>query len=87
MSKTIQGTRLNDNCFPKERGEYSKQSDGTWLLCLPTGIHGQINNKTWKIVEHDNNTITVTPSILTTTTGHPELTWHGYLEAGIWREC
>jgi hypothetical protein len=85
-NKITQGTRLNDNVTKLERGEYSKQSNGTWFLCLPTGIHATINNEIWKITEHENNTITVTPSI-NTTSHNPEYNWHGYLENGIFREC
>lgn len=38
---------------------------------------------THSIVEHEDGTITVSPSILVT--GGEE--WHGYLERGIWRSC
>ncbi len=86
MSKTLQGTRLNDNESPSNPGEYSKWSDGSWMLCLPTGIHGRINDKIWKITEHDDNTITVSPSIKTTCGDH-KYDWHGFLEKGVWREC
>lgn len=80
----MQGRRVYDE-FPGNPGEYRKNVDGTWLLCLPTGIHGTINNKIWSIIEHEDGTITVSPSILTTVASNPELTWHGYLEKGIWR--
>lgn len=86
MSKILQGTRLNDNIIPLSKGEYSKQNNGDWLLCLPTGIHGRINNTTWNIIEHENNTITVSPSI-NTTCPDPNYNWHGWLENGIWREA
>jgi hypothetical protein len=36
------------------------------------------------IVEHEDGTITVSPSILVT--GSHGKQWHGYLERGVWRE-
>ena len=38
----------------------------------------------WMDDEHEDGTITVTPSIVITT--HVG-TWHGFLERGVWREC
>jgi hypothetical protein len=37
------------------------------------------------VVEHEDGTITVSPSILVTQGEGRQ--WHGYLERGIWREC
>lgn len=85
-SKITQGTRVNDNVTKLERGEYSKQADGSWFFCAPSGIHGGVNNKIWKITENENNTITVSPSIKVTC-HEPGYDWHGYLETGIWKEC
>jgi len=85
MSKILQGKRIYEG-FPNNPGEYMKGEDGRWEFCLPTGIHGAINSKAWKIAEHDDGTITVSPSILTTCHNH-EYDWHGFLERGIWREC
>ena len=81
----MQGKRVYE--FPNKPGEYMKEDKpGSWLLCLPTGIHGTINDKIWKIEEHGDGTITVSPSIQATC--HvPAYSWHGYLEKGIWREC
>jgi hypothetical protein len=73
--------------FPNIRGEYMKQADGSWLLCLPTGIHATINSKIWNITEHDDGTITVSPSIYTKSPANNEYDWHGFLEKGIFREC
>lgn len=71
-----------------ESGEYGKH-DGLWY-CVPPG-------KDWfhftgclgdgashhKVIEHEDGTITVNPSILITS--HVG-TWHGFLEKGVWRE-
>lgn len=75
-----------EHTFPNNPGEYMKGNGGRWELCMPTGIHGAIHDKTWKITEHDDGTITVSPSIMVTC--HIEkYSWHGYLEKGVWREC
>lgn len=84
QGKRIYPTGKND--FPNNPGEYMKGENGRWELCLPTGIHAAINDKAWKIVEHEDGTITVSPSILTTC-GDSNYNWHGYLEKGVWRSC
>jgi len=70
--------------FPKmEPGDYGKDIHGVWH-CRPPWKHaaGCLGNH--KVVEHEDGTITVSPSILIKThLGN----WHGYLEQGIWREC
>lgn len=38
-----------------------------------------------EVVEHDDGTVTVSPSILSTKSEHGH-EWHGYLEHGVWRE-
>lgn len=81
-SKVIQGTRrdLQDGELfaPGEYGKYN----GEWY-CQPPGtdLLGGLRNHT--VVEHEDGTITVSPSILIS--GWREQ-WHGYLERGIWRK-
>jgi hypothetical protein len=69
-------------------GDYVKIGD-SWLICVPNGLHGTINNKIWNITEHEDGTITISPSILISidVPDTEKLSWHGYLEKGIWREC
>jgi hypothetical protein len=59
---------------------------GEWYIHFPTvdgnGLLGNLANHT--IEEHEDGTISVTPSILTT--GH-NVQRHGYLTKGIWNEC
>lgn len=75
----------DDGTYPQlEPGDYCKQKDGSWMTCLPNGLLGCI--KTHKVEEHEDGTITVSPSILTRG-GEHDLSWHGYLEKGVWREC
>ena len=69
-------------------GEYGKSPDGTWYV-RPPGCHvGSLEKH--KVTEHDDGTITVSPSILIDYSyGDPpvRISWHGYLERGNWRQC
>ncbi len=63
-------------------GEYGKDKNGIWYA-RPFGCHmGSL--KRHDITEHDDGTITVSPSILVS---DGQLEWHGYLKKGVWREC
>ena len=64
-------------------GEYGKWHD-TWWASTPNGLGANLASH--EVTEHADGTITVSPSILVTdgAAGHR---WHGYLEAGVWREC
>lgn len=64
-------------------GEYGKWTDGKWNACTPNG-HGA-NLGAHDVTEHEDGTITVTPSILVSNRDGP--LWHGYLTRGVWREC
>jgi len=64
---------------------------GHWVVRPPTkGCHaGGIPNHI--VIEHEDGTITVSPSILLQEPdpNNPGIfisSWHGYLEKGIWRE-
>jgi hypothetical protein len=70
-------------------GEYCVRVDSdsgkrvAWVV-TPNG-HGPSRLDGWDLIEHDDGTITVSPSIL----AHPAADnpgWHGYLEQGVWRE-
>ena len=65
-------------CYLKE--------DGIWWLYLPSCGFGNLANHT--ITEHEDGTITVSPSILMTghCAGEPTQR-HGYLEHGVWRDA
>jgi hypothetical protein len=56
---------------------------GQWACHPPRGTIGMLVNHT--ITEHEDGTITVSPSILFSSTD-PARDWHGYLERGVWRE-
>jgi hypothetical protein len=52
----------------------------------PAGHVGRLLDSVHTITEHDDGTVTVSPSILATTASHGH-DWHGYLERGVWREA
>lgn len=84
----IQGKRrdLSDGMFALlEPGEYGQTPDGTWWMRVPVEKgFGPGRLSSHEVKEHEDGTITVSPSILCQ--GHHDKTWHGYLEHGIWRE-
>lgn len=70
-------------------GEYTKYDvDGNWYGVPPdTDMLGCFAKH--KVIEHEDGTITVSPSILiggTDEKTRQRVTWHGFLEKGIWRE-
>jgi hypothetical protein len=82
----IEGRRrdYDDNSIPNA-GEYGKGEDGRWY-CVPPNepdLIGNLSNHT--VTEHEDGTITVSPSILITLK-HKGLEWHGYIVRGVWRE-
>lgn len=92
----IRGRRtpdVEDPCaFPTaEPGDYFKLG-GEWLVrppesaLYPTTVCARITRHS--VVEHADGTITVSPSILMGMAGDDSDfgKWHGFLEAGVWRE-
>jgi hypothetical protein len=82
----MKGWRVSDiDPINYQPGEYG-QRDGFWYCRTPNGLLGNISAH--GITEHEDGTITVSPSILVrqgTDPGSPS--WHGFLERGEWREC
>jgi hypothetical protein len=81
-----------------EPGDYWKDDRGHWNVAAPVprddaGFLLTCDVSTWKITEHDDGTITVSPSIFWGAGGYPNSprdwaekhTWHGFLEHGEWR--
>jgi hypothetical protein len=50
-----------------------------WDVCAPDGSGCILNPAIHKVTPHPDGSITVWPSIVTTT-------WHGWLELGVWRK-
>ena len=66
-------------------GQYGRLKDTTpqmWLCCTPNGLTGNLSGH--KVIEHEDATITVTPSILVGGPGDGTQ-YHGWLERGEWR--
>ena len=71
------------NLFLKE-GEYGKGAGGHWYVRPPGGYHmGSLEAHT--VEEHEDGTITVSPSILLDDWEFGK--WHVYLVRGEWRRC
>jgi hypothetical protein len=71
-------------------GDYGRHpADGNWYACAPNGHLGNLSQH--DVVEHDDGTITVSPSIVITrrdTERRQDVElWHGYLQRGVWRTC
>jgi hypothetical protein len=65
-----------------EPGDYAGPWRGEmWLLRAPNGDWGSLFRQ-HTITEHEDRTITVSPSIQFLTGAR----WHGYLERGVWRQ-
>jgi len=87
----MQGRRVQpkDGDLWLKPGEYGiDPRDGSWYACTPNGHLGNLSAH--QVAEHEDGTITVSPSILVTgydETVKDKTVWHGYLEHGVWREC
>lgn len=62
-------------------GDYGRV-DGVWYA-KPPGFVGVANLSKHEVIEHENGTITVKPSILCEC---GDQKWHGFLEEGKWRK-
>ena len=63
-------------------GDYGQDENGNWMGTSPNGHLGNLSNH--DVTEHEDGTITVSPSILIS--DDQAEPWHGYLERGVWRE-
>ncbi len=64
-------------------GDYCRFAGEWWVAPPATGFPvGRLSNHT--VTEHEDSTITVSPSILMT--GSHGKIWHGYLTKGEWKE-
>lgn len=84
------GRRVPDGTEPHEYepGDYGRWQNVWFIRCPGEGdpvLTGNLSNH--DVAEHEDGTITVSPSILTTARwAGVDHTWHGYLERGVWRE-
>lgn len=56
---------------------------GWWQVCAPDGSNGSISPEKHTVVEHEDRTITVSPSL--DFSQRRAGAWHGWLERGVWR--
>ena len=88
----VAGRRVywDDNNFPfSEPGDYGFYK-GAWHCIVPAigCAVGNLNGHT--VTEHEDGTITVTPSILVyggDGKGGKVEEYHGYLTRGVWKSC
>ena len=78
----MQGRRRDVELHKLNPGDFGRDAAGRWLCRAPNGFAGQLSRH--EVAEHEDGTITVSPSILITRP--PQGEWHGYLERGVWRE-
>lgn len=64
-------------------GDFYFYPNSGWCGVTPNGH--MVGLRGHEVTEHDDRTITVSPSILVYT--GTEAVWHGYLERGVWRSC
>ncbi len=70
--------------FLGEPGDYYVHpADGKWHARTPNSYLANLSRH--EVVEHEDGTITVAPSILVSGPNSEER-WHGFLERGVWRE-
>lgn len=83
---SIQGKRveLEGNKLPSGLGEYGKDSQGVWWAKVPVPGFSTAALSDHEVVEHEDGTISVLPSILMER--EDGRSWHGYLTGGVWRE-
>jgi len=82
--KTFQGKRVEpvDGELLLKEFEYGvNPKNGNWYCKVPGCLMGNLTGH--EVTEHDDGTITVSPSILIN--GGEKNQWHGYLEHGVWR--
>ena len=63
-----------------EPGDYASSIHGLWCVRAPNGDQGSLRPSVHTIVENEDGTITVSPSIQFETGQR----YHGYLKAGVW---
>jgi hypothetical protein len=88
MSEPIKGQRVPDETEPHTyaSGDYGRWR-GSWYVRPPANAEGRsavgaISKHT--VVEHEDGSITVDPSILQYY-GEGDVLYHGFLQNGMWR--
>lgn len=79
-------TAMTDPVGTAQAGDYWFYR-GHWAGVCPNDRW--CNLKAHAVTEHEDGTVTVSPSILLHggQPANPEWDWHGFLERGVWRSC
>lgn len=83
----VRGRRVypdEDGHLRLAEGDYGQEKNGSWSVRPPGQNAGGIPHH--EVVEEEDGTITVSPSIVLTDENDVQL-WHGYLKVGIWSEA
>jgi hypothetical protein len=80
LNRECQGVPMSE-CRP---GDYWHYAPIGWACKLPNGLRAGISKH--NVEEHEDGTITVTPSILCIEYSHG-FDWHGHLTRGVFMEC
>lgn len=81
LGKRIEILPVDGVFGPMQPGDYGKHPDGYWYAKTPNGHSA--NLMAHAVTEHEDGTITVSPSIKVS--DHTGELWHGFLERGVWR--
>ena len=88
MPNNVKGKRVYpdgaDNFYIKEPGDFGLWH-GIWYAKSPNGFVANLGNH--KVVENEDGTITVSPSIGIYGNTLGQFAYHGYLENGVWRDA
>ena len=71
-----------DYVTDKQPGDYWRHTDGAWRAITPNGM--PVNLRDHPVDEHEDGTITVTPSIQQIASSRQR--YEGFLARGAWRE-
>jgi hypothetical protein len=77
------GEFADDPFRPGSYGRVEVLGEWEWRGCTPNGHASNLAGH--DVTEHEDGTITVSPSILVS--DHTGELWHGYLRAGVWESC
>lgn len=71
--------------YGRSENPNAKGRNSWWQVKAPDGSEGCLDPSIHTVIEHEDGTITVSPSI---DFSKRKLNgWHGWLERGVWRSC
>ena len=66
-----------------DAGDYGQDADGLWWVMTPSRYCGPLRDH--DVAEHEDGTITVSPSIMTPPAIRDDRAYHGWLVRGEWK--